>query len=231
MLVHMQISLAILSKKAIDSALKADWQDAVELNSLILEKNPENIEAKIRLGRAYIQTRRFDKAKKIFKEVLKTDPINPVALKNYDLAKREKAETKGQVQIDTRSLLKEPGTTTEVNFELDAKGVTSKDFVSGENLYLKPKKKSLEVFKLKNDKKMYVGQIFNDDLTQRIAAALDKGARVYAGFLKGQEKNVIILIKATQPIFRAEKQDIRPYIKKGSLEEPEIEIETEEVIE
>jgi len=220
--------LAILSKKAVDAALKAQWQEAIDLNTQILDKNPENIDAKIRLGRALIQTRHFDKAKKIFREVLKIDPINAVALRNYDLAKREKAETKGQVQIDTRSLLKEPGTTAEINLELSAKGITARDFVSGENLLLKAKKKSIEILKLKNEVKMAVASIEDEDTAQRVNSAIEKSYRVYAGFLKGKDKSITILLKCSHPIFKAEKQDIRPYLRKGTLEEPEIEIETEE---
>ncbi|GIW69706.1 MAG: hypothetical protein KatS3mg101_0453 [Patescibacteria group bacterium] len=73
----MQLSLAILSKKAIEAALAHDWQKAIELNTQILEKYPNNLETKIRLGRALIQVKQFEKAKKIFKEVLAVDPIKP----------------------------------------------------------------------------------------------------------------------------------------------------------
>jgi tetratricopeptide (TPR) repeat protein len=230
MLVPMHLSLAILSKKAIDAALKAEWAEAIDLNSQILDKNPGNLDAKIRLGRALIQTRRFDKAKKIFREVLKVDPINSVALKNFDLAKRGRAETKGQVQIDTKSLLKEPGTTSEASFEITAKGITAKDFVSGENIFLKIKKKSIEVQKTKDNRKVTVGFINNPDIVIKMNISFDRGGRICAGFLKGVEKHVTILIKSSIPVFRAEKQDIRPYFKKGTLDEPEVEVE-EEVIE
>lgn len=226
----MHLSLAILSKKAIDAALKADWNEAISINSEILEKNPENLDAKVRLGRAYIQTRKFDKAKKIFKDVLKIDPINAVALKNYDLAKRCKAETKGQVQIDTKSLLKEPGTTSEASFEITTKGLTAKDFISGENVLLKIKKKSIEVQKVRDCKKITVGYIENPEIVQKMNIAQDRNGRIFAGFLKGQDKTVTLLIKSSIPVFKAEKQDIRPYFKKGSLDEPEVEVE-EEVIE
>lgn len=230
MLVRMHLSLAILSKKAIDAALKARWVEAVEINSKILEKTPDNLEAKIRLGRALIQTRKFDRAKKIFKEVLKVDPINPVALKNYDLAKKEKTEVKGQVQIDTKSLLKEPGTTSEASFEISSKGITAKDFISGENIYLKVKRKSIEVLKQKDFRKVAVGFIENHDIVQKMNIAVENNGRICAGFLKGNDKQVTILIKSSIPVFRAEKQDIRPYFKKGSLDEPEVEAE-EEVVE
>jgi len=227
----MHLSLAILSKKAIDAALKANWAEAAELNSQILEKTPDNFDAKIRLGRAYIQTRKFDKAKKLFKEALKVDPINAVALKNLDLAKRGKVAVKGQVQIDTRSLLKEPGTTAEANINITVKGITAKDFISGENLFLKVKRKAVEVYRYKNDRKLYVGAIEDKDFVQKLDFACERNGRIGAGFLKGKDKTITILVKSSIPIFKAEKQDVRPYLKKGSLEEPEIEIEEELTIE
>jgi tetratricopeptide (TPR) repeat protein len=227
----MTFSLALLSKKAIDAALKANWQEAVDINTHILEVNPDNIEAKIRLGRALIQTRRFDKAQKLFREVLKIDPINPVARRNYDLAKQCKAETKGQIQVDTHSLLKEPGTTSEASLFISAKGITSKDFVSGENLILRVKKHAVDVYKCHNDEKTPVGTITDEDIVQRLNTAVEKNARIGAGFLKGENKNVTILIKSSLPIFRAEKQEIRPYLRKGTLDEPELEVEEEVVLE
>ena len=223
----MHSSIAVLSKKAIDAALKANWAEAIDINTLILEKNPLNIDAKIRLGRAFIQTRKFDKAKKIFRDVLKTDPINPVALKNLELAKKCKAETKGQVQIDTKSLLKEPGTTSEAYFDISAKGITSKDFISGEGLSLKIKKRSIEVFKIKDCKKTYIGENQDPIIVQKMNIAQEREARIHAGFLKGSDKHVTLLIKSSIPVFKADKQDVRPYFKKGTLEEPEVEQEEE----
>ena len=36
---------------------------------------------------------------------------------------------------------------------------------------------------------------------------------------------IYILIKCGLPIFKADKIDVRPYLKKGTIEEPEIEME------
>ena len=37
-----------------------------------------------------------------------------------------------------------------------------------------------------------------------------------------------VLIKASAPLFKPDKIDIRPYLRKGTIEEPEMDMEPEE---
>ena len=67
----MHANIPLLEKKAIKLALKEEWENVVKINNHILEEDSKNIKAKIRLGRAYLQTRRFKEAQNLFKEVLK----------------------------------------------------------------------------------------------------------------------------------------------------------------
>ena len=140
--------MPFLTKKAIDAALNSKWKEAVSLNLQILTRDPSSTDAKIRLGRAYIQTGEFNKAKRIFKEVLESDPINPVALKNYSLASQKKSEKNHITLADPKSLLKEPGTTAETTVEITAKRITASDFSPGEPLLLKIDKKTISIIKL-----------------------------------------------------------------------------------
>ncbi len=220
----MQTSLAVLNKKAIDAALKANWKEAVELNSQILGKDPKNIDAKIRLGRAYIQTADFLRAKKMFKEVLQIDPINTVAQKNYKLASEKKIEKKRFSPIDPKSLLKEPGTTLEVQLVIEARRLGADDFMPGENLLLKIEKRSAVVLRQKKDEKELLGYILTDDVVKKLNNARDLGAQLSVSFVGGKDKNVKILVKSSLPVFNAERQEIKPYIKKGSIDEPELEL-------
>ncbi|OGC51071.1 hypothetical protein A2W32_02415 [candidate division WWE3 bacterium RBG_16_37_10] len=219
----MQNGLPFLTKKAIDAALSSKWKEAVSLNLQILEKDPSSTDAKIRLGRAYIQTGEFNRAKKIFKEVLEDDPINPVALKNYSLASQKKSEKNHITLADPKSLLKEPGTTAETTIEITAKRVTASDFSPGEPLILKIEKRTVNVIKMKRDERIVLG-ILNRDFVIKLNGAKQKGAEASANFINGTGKNIKILIKCSLPIFKSERQDVRPYIKKGSIDEPELEM-------
>ena len=68
--------------QAVQAALEADWTRAVDLNTRIIEANADDLEARNRLGRALLETGKLDEAKATYAEVLKTEPNNPIALRN-----------------------------------------------------------------------------------------------------------------------------------------------------
>jgi hypothetical protein len=70
-----------LSDQAVAAALDADWPRAVELNTKILDAAPDEIEARNRLGRAFIEQGRLEEAKASFAEVLKAEPYNSIAIR------------------------------------------------------------------------------------------------------------------------------------------------------
>ena len=67
---------------AVQAALDADWTRAADLNTRTLEANPEDLEARNRLGRALLETGKLEEAKAAYAEVLKAEPNNPIALRN-----------------------------------------------------------------------------------------------------------------------------------------------------
>ncbi|MDQ2951446.1 MAG: tetratricopeptide repeat protein [Chloroflexota bacterium] len=70
-----------LSDQAVAAALDADWTRAAELNAKILEAAPDDIEARNRIGRAYIEQGKLEEAKASFAEVLKAEPYNSIAIR------------------------------------------------------------------------------------------------------------------------------------------------------
>lgn len=70
-----------LADQAVAAALDADWTRAVDLNAKILGAAPDDIEARNRLGRAYIEQGKLEEAKASFAEVLKAEPHNSIALR------------------------------------------------------------------------------------------------------------------------------------------------------
>lgn len=221
----MQLSLSVMTKQAIEAALKSNWEKAIEINTQILDQYPNNLDTKIRLGRAYIQTKKFTKAKKIFKAVLTVDPINSIAKKNLELAKGGKIEKTNGNGLKTKALLKEPGTTQEIRLDRLANRTTADKLDPGEELILKIKKKSIDVYRSIKGKKVLIGTIENDYVVKRVNAACERKGKSHATFTRGRDKEVYVLIKCDLPIFKADKIDVRPYLKKGAIDEPEIEME------
>jgi tetratricopeptide (TPR) repeat protein len=70
-----------LADQAVAAALDADWTRAVDLNAKILVASPDDIEARNRLGRAYIEQGKLEEAKASFAEVLKAEPYNSIAIR------------------------------------------------------------------------------------------------------------------------------------------------------
>ena len=75
------LRIRALADQAVAAALDADWPRAVELNTKILEASPDDIEARNRIGRAFIEQGRLDEAKTSFAEVLKAEPYNSIAIR------------------------------------------------------------------------------------------------------------------------------------------------------
>lgn len=71
-----------LGEQSIQAALDADWPRAIELNKKILEAVPDDVEARNRLGHAYLELSKLDDAKAAYAEVLKLEPNNTIALRN-----------------------------------------------------------------------------------------------------------------------------------------------------
>ena len=71
-----------LADQATAAALEADWPRAVELNQKILEGAPDDVEARNRLGRAFIEQSRLEEARACFAEVLKAEPYNSIVIRN-----------------------------------------------------------------------------------------------------------------------------------------------------
>jgi len=222
----MQVNVQMLEKKSIESALKKDWEEAIELNQQILEKDGSNKNAKIRLGRAYIKVKKFSEAKKIFKEVLEIDPINSIALKNYKLASEENPDNKTDtIAKDTTAvLIKEPGTTKQIDLEA-SQNLLSK-LEPGQKLIIKSFKTKLSFF-LGNKE---VGSIKND-ATHAVYKAKKAGLDVTANVIKPNDSHFTILLRCKKPIFRSEKQRERPYLGNSLISEEKIKIPELEVSE
>jgi len=216
----METNISILEKKAIDAALKGDWTKALELNTQILKRKSNDISAKIRLGKAQIQTKNFKDAIKTFKSVLEIDPVNQIAAKNLKIAKEGKISKGG---LQTKKLIKEPGTTTEAQIVL--KKATSLE--TGDILNLHILKGSVGVLKDKKE----IGSIEDKDIIKSLNKAKSEKASLEASFIKEKNGKATILLSSSISVFKSDRQDIKPYFKKGTIEEEEPELELGEGIE
>jgi tetratricopeptide (TPR) repeat protein len=205
-------NIKLLEKKAIKAALKGTWKVAVEVNEQILEVDAGNTKAKMRLGKAYLQLKKFKEAEKIFKAVLKADPINTIAKKNLEFAKSKKVTKTGT--LANAKFVKEPGTSVAHSFFLSAPRLKASSFTKGEEFGYRTNVKSVSIVR----KSKVIGNINDGKLSKALSKASKEGISVSVEFRKGKENSITVMFKADKPAFKVDKQDIKPYFKKGLID-------------
>jgi tetratricopeptide (TPR) repeat protein len=71
-----------LTNDAIARALNGEWERAAEVNRVILDLCPGDVEAMNRLGKALIELGQYEEAREVLGEVVRTSPYNTIAKKN-----------------------------------------------------------------------------------------------------------------------------------------------------
>lgn len=187
-----------LTQKAIDSALKCDWVQAIKLNLAILKNDPEDIDALNRLARAYFENGNITKARTTSKIVLKINPENNIAInsiRKFGQIKKNLSPTKIGVASSMINkgvtFIEEPGktkVTTLINLGSE-KVYTCLN--SGQEVLLAPYSHKVSITTLKGE---YIGKL-TDDLSARLRK-LTKGGNKYIVFVKSASKNCVkIFIK------------------------------------
>ncbi|MBI2414449.1 tetratricopeptide repeat protein [candidate division WWE3 bacterium] len=214
-------NIKALEQKAINFALLGKWKDAIKINKEIIDFEPENVRALTRMGLANLQLKDFKEAEKLFKKALKLDPINSIVKKNLELAKTHKVEKLVGAET-SKKLVKEPGTSTEEKISITGSRVFAESFVKGDGLLYKLNKTSANIYK---DDKL-IG-IIESPLVLKLHQAKELKIKVTVEFSHGKEKEAVLLFRAEKAIFKASKQDVKPYMKKDSLDEDEENTEEE----
>ncbi len=217
-------SVDLLATSAISAALSKNWKEAITLNKQIIDYDNQNISALNRLAKAYLELEMYDEAKKTLRQVLKLEPINQTALKNMEFAKAKKKVLGSLPQPDIKNFIKEPGTSREFSLSILTKGLTAKKFYLGESLNVKVEGHRVCLYKSTDE---FVS-VFDSNTADKIIKSIKNGGNVKAAFLNGDEKEITVLIKSSIPIFKTEKQELKPYVKRETIEEPELELGTVE---
>lgn len=205
----MSLTLSELQKLSIKAALNKNWNEAIDFNLQILSQDETNLDARLRLGIAYLQLEDFKNAKKYYNEVLEKDPINKIAIEKMKFVKEKKIQE--FIIPDTDRLLKEPGNSIELTVEILTKGITCEKFKFGDNLILKVRDKAVSVHR--DDEKQSLINYLSDTVAKAILKALSKKGEIDIKFIGGKDKKIKIIITSSISVFPSEKQDIRPYVK------------------
>lgn len=160
---------ATLIQEAVTAAKNQDWVAAVEINSEILSRSENDAGALNRLGLAYIQLKKTNKARQTFKIVLDRDKSNLIARKHLENLKNKSAAAS---PLSNTYFIEEPGKTkiTELH-RLARKDVLTKLRVGQPCRLITKKNKYISI---ETDERKYIGAL-PDDLSYRLNKLIKRG--------------------------------------------------------
>jgi len=188
--------ITILEEKAIQSAVKKDWEEAVSINKKILRKKPKHVSTLNRLGLAYIKTQEFKKAKDTFDRVLKINPNHPITIKNLNnlkICKKSKPSPTSNSDGENflRSFIEIPGSSRNIPIIKSGELNILTSLEIGQPLNLKISARKVKVLTLENK---YIGCL-PDNLSLRFIKLLNSGYKYTTHLKSNQPKKLQIFIE------------------------------------
>ena len=212
------------AEKAIQLAMQGQWEEAANVNRVIINVFPNDVDAYNRLGKAMTELGRYAEAREAYGKALGLDPHNSIAQKNLArlsslrdaAAPRAEAGTKLSPQL----FISETGKTGVTALVRPAVEVAAR-LTAGDEVFLRRENSALVV---ENAQGEYLGEV-EPKLSLRLIKLIEAGNRYAAAIATLARDNVRIIIKETyQDPSQAGKlsfpatttgEAFRPYIKEG----------------
>jgi tetratricopeptide (TPR) repeat protein len=105
----------VKAEQAVNLAMQSRWAEAAELNRQIIEAAPKDIEAHNRLGKALMETGKYDEAREAYNHTLRIDSMNTIAQKNIgrlDKLMEEEIVDAPTARVDPSLFIEEAGRAT-----------------------------------------------------------------------------------------------------------------------
>lgn len=177
-------SIEHLETQSIDAAIKSDWENAIRLNNAIIKVDKHNEQAILRIAFAYLQTGKYELAKKFYHKALRQQPKLAVARQNLErIEVLEKGKSKPQTTkqaFDPDLFIETIGKTkSAVLCNLGQKQILANLYI-GQEIVLKIKKRRVEIRTKEDDS--YIGAL-PDDLSKRLILFI-KAKSTYTAYVK-----------------------------------------------
>jgi tetratricopeptide (TPR) repeat protein len=187
-----------LENQAVDAAVAQRWEEAVALNQKILEMDPDNMDANLRMGFANLQLEQIKDSKKYYQKALKIQPKNPVALENLERISilEESAGDKApsikiKATLDPSLFLEIPGKTRSVILVNLGQKNHLAELDIGEKVDLKLRKRKIEVRTLTGE---FIGYL-PDDVSKRLIFFIEADSEYSAHVKEANSTKVVIFVK------------------------------------
>jgi len=184
------------SKEAIDMAMQANWQAAVEINKEIIESFPENVDTYNRLGRAYMELGQYKLSREAYRRAAELDPYNAIASRN--LRRLNDLKDSGQFEIETdkvepQRFIEEIGKAGVVILQELAPKEKRASTVAGDRAVLKINGSYLAV---ENGRGEYLGRV-EPKHSQRLIRLILGGNQYSAVVVKSTAEGMTVMVRET----------------------------------
>ncbi len=212
------------AREAVGLALKGQWQEAVDANRRILDKYPDDVETRNRLGRALVEVGEYAEARKTYEQTLEMDPFNMIAKKNLgrlSLMTRRPAATNAR-KVVADIFVEETGKARVVKLVSLAPREELAKMAPGDELALHIEGERLLV---KSEGGDYLGEV-EPKYGARLAKLSKLGNRYMAAMHSLGDKETKVIVRevyqhpslAGRPSFPLkDKQEYRPYVRESLL--------------
>jgi len=180
---------------AIQMALQGRWPEALQINQMIVESFPTDVDAYNRLGKAFTELGRYGEARNAYMKALEIDSLNSIARKNLsrlatlgDEAKPLLANQKLSPQMFIEEMGK-TGVTTLMRPNMDI----AARMTAGDQVILHADKTLLNIRTMNGDQ---VGEV-EPKLGQRLLKLMDAGNEYVAAIQTLDDSNVRVFIRET----------------------------------
>jgi tetratricopeptide (TPR) repeat protein len=202
------------SDSAIRLAAAGRWEEAVQVNRDLLAIFPDDSETLNRLGKAYLELKRFAEAKEAYEHAVKTDPGNTIAQKNLQRLAQAIASSgaagakppstgvhREKPAVAPSAFIEETGKTGVTTLIKLASAPVLAKLTAGDPVTLEVDGKS-QVLLVKNEDGEILGQV-EPKLALRVIRFIEAGNRYVAAVTSVTERVLKIIIRE---IFQAPSQ-------------------------
>lgn len=184
------------SREAIALALKGEWERAAEVNQAILALFSDDVDAMNRLGKAFMELNRYDRAREVLDTVVVKAPYNAIARKNLArLGQLESIPAAAQPVKKTASVpqlfIAESGKSATTILEKMAAARVAASVAPGEPVTLAAEQQCLRAY-IREDE--YLGQV-EPKLARRLLRLMDGGNRYAAAVLGINDWGLSIILR------------------------------------
>ncbi|MBF8266809.1 MAG: Tetratricopeptide repeat-containing protein [Dehalococcoidia bacterium] len=184
------------ARGAIALALESRWEEAVAVNSAILEEFPKDMEACNRLGKALSELGRYKEAGEAFRQALAISRANVIARKNLKRLAHLEGETalpKHGSKVPPQLFIEEGGKTTRVSLANLSPGRAHLRMAPGDAVKLRIAGNGIAVESLQ---KRYLGEI-EPRLASRLSRLIRRGNTYDAVVIAVDERSLVVMIRET----------------------------------